>query len=111
MQWFLASLKVISRLIFYSVQANEPLPSKVSLMYYFVTDGPSNVVPNIRKSQHLRSLEGEDSELGSYKMSFSAEGSDLAYSHMISYTPGFEHIETVLKYGLEIKRNKGETTT
>lgn len=78
----------------------------ISLVYYFATDGVGEINPTVSGSNHLRSLQGYDSELGGYKLSFSSSGSSsLVYNHMISYAPGYEHIQTVMKYGLEIKQN------
>lgn len=74
------------------------------MLYYYATDGVSDIKPVIRGQRHLKSLEGYDSELGDFSIGFNAQGTDLTYDHMISHTPGYEHIQTVMKFGLEMKR-------
>lgn len=83
--------------------------TRVSLLYYYATDGTAQIEPQIHGQRHLKSLEGFDSELGGFNLAFHSQGNDLSYDHMVSYTPGYEHIQTVMKYGLEMKHaNSGE---
>ena len=91
-------------------QAGEPA-RRYSLLYYIATDGASKITPHHdhHNHKHLKSLEGDDSELGGFTMTFSAAASNPTYNHMITFTPGFEHIQKVLGYGFEMKHvNEGE---
>lgn len=103
---------IILRLLYFLIQAGEP-PRRYSLLYYIATDGGSTITPNLdhRNYNHLKSVRGEDSELGGFTLSFSAAASNPTYNHMITHTPGYEHIQKVLGYGFEMKHiSEGESS-
>lgn len=80
-------------------------------MYYFATDGVSRINPTFdhHDRNHLQSLAGYDSELGEFKVSFTSSASVPTYDHMVSYTPGYEHIQTVLGYAFNMRHvNSGK---
>lgn len=81
------------------------LDKTVSLLYYFATDGVTDIKPVFRGSDHLTALHGSDGELGEFTMKFNAIGEKLTHNHLISYTPGYHNIDQVLKYGLNIKHS------
>ncbi|XP_067934654.1 mannosyl-oligosaccharide glucosidase-like [Watersipora subatra] len=86
-----------------AVNVGQPTDKQVSLLYYFATDGSAEINPKITNHRHLKSLAGQDSELGAFHLTFQSSGTGLTHDHLISHTPGYEHIQTIVRYGLEMK--------
>lgn len=84
-------------------QTGTPL-KKISLLYYLATNGATDIEPEMEGEGHLTALRGYDSELGRFRLSFRMLGNDVMLDNMVTYTPGYENIEQVVKYGLEVRQ-------